>query len=41
VDGRLISWTRRGAYLGPEPASDMRPLTVIVRDGSVWVAYAD
>ena len=41
VDGRLISWTRRGSYLGPEPASDMRPLTVIVRDGSVWVAYAD
>jgi hypothetical protein len=41
VDGRTFSWTRRGGYLGPEPASDMRPLTVVVRDGSAWVAYSD
>jgi len=41
VDGRTFAWTRRGSYLGPEPASDMRPMTVIVRDGSVWVAYSD
>lgn len=41
VDGRTFAWTRRGSYLGPEPASDMHPLTVIVRDGSVWVAYSE
>jgi hypothetical protein len=41
VDGRTFAWTRRGSYLGPEPASDMRPLTVVVRDGSVWVRYSD
>lgn len=41
VDGRTFAWTRRGSYLGPEPASDMRPMPVMVRDGSVWVAYSD
>ncbi len=41
VEVRTFAWTRRGSYLGPEPASDMRPLTVIVRDGSVWVRYSD
>lgn len=41
VDGRVFAWTRRGTYLGPDPASDMRPLTVVVRDGLVWVDYAD
>lgn len=41
VDGRTVAWTRRGSFLGPEPASDMHSLTVIVRDGSVWVDYAD
>ena len=41
VDGRTFTWTRRGSYLGPEPASDMHSLTVVVRDGSVWVDYSD
>lgn len=41
VDGRTFAWTRHGAYLGPEPASDMRPLAVVVRDGTVWVRYSD
>jgi hypothetical protein len=41
VDGRTFAWTRRGSYLGPEPASDMHPLAVVVRDGSVWVRYSD
>jgi len=41
VDQRTFAWSRRGAYLGPEPASDMRRLPVIVRDGTVWVAYSD
>ena len=41
LDGRTFAWTRRGSYLGPEPASDMRPLTVVVRDDSVWVLYSD
>lgn len=41
VDGRTFAWTRRVSYLGPEPASDMRPLTVVVRDGSAWVLYSD
>lgn len=41
VDGRTLASTRHGAYLGPEPASDMRPLAVVVRDGSVWVRYSD
>jgi hypothetical protein len=40
VEGRTFAWTRHGAYLGPEPASDMQPMTVMVRDGSVWVAYS-
>lgn len=41
VDGRTFAWTRRGSYLGPEAASDMHTLTVVVRDGSVWVSYTD
>ena len=41
VDGRTFAWTRRGSYLGPEPATDMHSLTVVVRDGSIWVRYSD
>ena len=38
---RTVAWTKDGKFLGPEPASDMQPLRVIVRAGSVWVAYYD
>jgi len=41
VDGRQLSWTRFGHYLGPEPASEMPEHRVIVRDGFVWVYYFD
>lgn len=41
VDGRTFAWTRRGSYLGPESSSDMQPLKIVVRDGSVWVLYSD
>ena len=40
IDGRTYEWTRFGAYLGPEPASDLAQHRVIVRDGIVWVNYA-
>jgi len=34
VDGRQLSWTRFGHYLGSEPASDLSQHQVIVRDGT-------
>lgn len=41
VGDRVFAWTKDGKYLGPEPASDMQPLRVIVRGGAIWVAYYD
>jgi hypothetical protein len=41
VDGRTYEWSRFGRYLGIEPNSDLAQHRVIVRDGAVWVRYAD
>jgi hypothetical protein len=41
VPGRVYEWTRFGAYLGPEPASNLTQHRVIVRDGQLWVRYVD